>query len=333
MGDLSQMFMDEPLSAAEQAKAEEYGLMSKDEPTQEVEKTQDPESNESKVEIEIETDQEPETKETPDATPEPPESSTERAIKEKRAMYQEMKEERRKRQEIEEQLTELQQKALSAKAEDSRIKDALAALTKQDITVEELTSILGGKREEKQEDDNRPLTVADLKKLQEEDIQARKKDLEAKTSLEHRFGQVVAEGQAIHKDFEKIIKAVDKFSSLPENEIYDNIISSALRDPKVSEKSVAEKIVQIARLTPEGASLLSGKTQPLPSSKTDAQRAIENSQKSSSSASVNGTGSRKLSLSNITIEELAKMPKEQFRQVSKKLGKKKMQELIYSDMR
>ncbi len=184
----------------------------------------------------------------------------------------------------------------------SAIKNELVKLQKgeSEATAEELLSRIGdidSTNEFDVSDDNRPLTMADLKKIQqrqEEDIQ----------NQERQTARVVAIDLEGKKKFDNF----DAISDLAKESMTEEDASSlakSFNDPTISDSDVAELVVKIAKKNSNFGTASKAVKSPV-------EKAEANARKQKTSASVNtGVGKRLVNMSDLTPEDAAKLsPKE-----------------------
>ena len=213
-------------------------------------------------------------------------------------LYWERKKERLKRQEAqrEKELTTIQLNA--AKREIELLK------TSQPKSVEE------SKEEGVDEDDERIMTVGEFKRMQKAKAEEAEKETAQAQEIIKRVEVQEVEAKAKYADYDEV--TVLAAEMIKTNKAYARVLAEAANDPN---ESVAEVAYNIGRLHPKY-----GKTVE-PAKKTETKqvdRAIKNSEKRVTSASVSGGGGKSaVSEADLSVEDVAAMSPVQYGKLSK----------------
>jgi len=230
-----------------------------------------------------------------------------------KALYFKHKKERQERQRIAKEFDELKagQELATIKegANASKLKKINEALGSEDLTVEKLKAIIGeveetAKEEPKAKEDAR--VTADKVYMQRVDLAT----------------QI---GRSKYKNFDQISDLVQEM--VKEDQDYASIVSNAfqgLYNNKVDEESVVEKVVKIAKLSPKFKELEGNVSN---DKKEDVNRAIKNSNKKPSSASLGGSGKSSFkSEDTLTPEDVVNFSTTKWMTLSKKTRDRLLQE-------
>lgn len=215
-------------------------------------------------------------------------------------LYWERKKERLKRQEAqrEKELTAIQLAA--AKRELELLK------TGQPKSVEE------SKEEEPQfdEDDERIMTVGEFKRMQKAKAEEAEKTNAQAQAIIKRVEVQEVEAKAKYADYDDVTLLAAEM--IKTNKAYARVLAEAANDPN---ENVAEVAYNIGRLHPKY-----GKTaEPVKKAETkQIDRAIKNSEKRTTSASVSGGGGKSsVAEGDLTVEDVANMSAAQYGKLSK----------------
>lgn len=215
-------------------------------------------------------------------------------------LYWERKKERIKRQEAqrEKELTAIQLAA--AKRELELLKTG------------QLKSVEESKEEEQQfdEDDERIMTVGEFKRMQKAKAEEAEKTNAQAQAIIKRVEVQEVEAKAKYADYDDVTLLAAEM--IKTNKAYARVLAEAANDPN---ENVAEVAYNIGRLHPKY-----GKTvEPLKKAETkQIDRAIKNSEKRVTSASVSGGGGKSsVSEADLSVEDVANMSAAQYGKLSK----------------
>jgi hypothetical protein len=190
----------------------------------------------------------------------------------------------------------------------SQIKEALAD---PDLTVEKLQAIIEGGNAAKGEEER--FTKSELEAMQKKDVERSKKEQEVINSKVSLAEQI---GRSKYNKFDDIVKIAEEVIKTDATGVKLEVFQKALLNKNIDEDQLADIVVDIARFSPKFKEL--GKAVS-PDEQEKVDRAIKNSKKKISSASVGSSGgSRAVSESDLTPEDAVKMSKEQWSKLSKK---------------
>lgn len=216
-------------------------------------------------------------------------------------LYWERKKERVKRQEAqrEKELTAIQLAA--AKREIELLK------TGQPKSVEDSQE---AKEQEVDEDDERIMTVGEFKRMQKSKAdEAEKVNAQAQSIIKRVEVQEV-EAKAKYADYDEVTKLAAEM--IKTNKSYARVLAQAANDP---DENVAEVAYNIGRLHPNYGK--TAKAEPKAETK-QIDRAIKNSEKRTTSASVSGGGGKSsVAEGDLTVEDVANMSAIQYGKLSK----------------
>lgn len=236
-----------------------------------------------------------------DLSPEKEESLVKNFNANEKKLYWERKKERVKRQEAqrEKELTAIQLAA--AKREIELLKNG------QPKSVEE------SKEEETQEvdeDDERIMTVGEFKRMQKAKAEEAEKVNAQAQSIIKRVEMQEVEAKAKYADYEEVTKLAAEM--IKTNKSYARVLAQAANDP---DENVAEVAYNIGRLHPKYGK--TAKAEPKAETK-QIDRAIKNSEKRVTSASVSGGGGKSaISEADLSVEDVAKMSATEYGKLSK----------------
>lgn len=224
--------------------------------------------------------------------------------KNEQALYWKYKSDRRKRQEAEES------------AEELKAKLELNSVREQDYKSKIQKAI------ELIKDENKDLTAAELLKvLDYESVNEKVKEVEKKeTTDQEKFQKRIAfieeMGKAQHEDFDNLIEmAKEVVTTIPR---YQMFFRQLLVDPSIDAQDVIDEVIEIAKKNPK----FSKGKEASAADKEKVEKAIKNSAKKTSSASVSSGGNRIIPESELTLADAAKLSVEQWRKLKPETKKR-----------
>jgi hypothetical protein len=230
-----------------------------------------------------------------------------------KALFWKWKGDKKKRQAAQKELEELKASSELSTLKDNvgnkklkQISDILGG-DADGITIEALQAIISG---EGKKDDNAPLTRADLEEI--ERVRAEKATQQSEQEKRYADRVQTAEkiGQSKYDNFDDIAKLAQEVVSGDKTGTYQQILSDTFVDTEIDEDQVVERVVTIAQLSPKFKELVSKAT---PEDQEKVGRAIENSKKKKSSASLGGSGKRVVtSESDLTVDDIPSMSSTQW---------------------
>ena len=313
---------DSGLSAKEAEMAQKHGVVSKDDPKQELKK----EPIEEKKE-EAKPEEKPEEKKTADAADLPADYS--KFTPNEKALYWERKKERTKRQRAEAEKELLQLRIKNLEKELAEKKSEPKAPAKDDLNLDDLLDDKSGKETE-QDPKDKPLTVADLEKREKDkadaQLLARARELRARLSefeieAQEKFGDFNEVADLAKDILEKGVALFDGDEDMAElaQARAERALHGMVNAMKWEEgqKTPAEMVYDLGRLHPKYRNRAKGASETVvPPEKLE--RMIENAGKRSSASLPGGNGSRRVvSVDDLTPEEAAKLTPSQYMKLPK----------------
>lgn len=241
-----------------------------------------------------------------------------------KGLFKRVKEEEAKRKQLEDDggYNKLQDSIAKAKIERlaKRIQEAKADPELKGLTVEEIEQLIDMQKKT-DDDQDRPLTVKDLEALKE------KEKAESKKAQEKQQEQHARVAEKIH---ETEIYARDKISSLTDGKYdkFEEVVTLAHEVAKTkprfakqiadvlngedSIEDVVDTVISIAKINPNY-----GKTM------TDVDRIEKNASKTKTSANITaGKGGRVVSYDDLTPEDAARLPKDQWEKLPREVRRR-----------
>ena len=223
------------------------------------------------------------------------------------ALYWKYKADKKKRQEAQKDAEEWRAKyELETLQGNVKIKKISEALGKGEVTIEALQAIIGTNSE-----DDVPLTKSEFKKLESA---KEVKEHETKRELQHRAERIsTAEeiGKTKYENFDELTTLAKQVVDSDKTDTYKGVLEASFSDIDLDEEQLVERVVTIARLHPDYGKKKSDSSKKEPAEEkkeTDVDRAINNSKKKISSASVgSGGGKRNVSYDDLTVEDAAQL--------------------------
>ena len=219
-----------------------------------------------------------------------------------KALYFKQKSYKKKMQDAKKEAEELKAKIdelKDASTSADKLKKISELLNSENLTVEQIQSVINEKVEIKESEPIKP------------EVQASK--VNEKLAFTNQIGK------AKYDNFLEISKLAEELAL--EDTTYRDLIVNAVNDDNVDESMLADKIVKIAKFHPKYEEL-SGKK---PEKKVDekVKRVIKNSQKKISSASISSSGGKKVvNFDDLTLEQLVNLPHDKFVKVPKEVREK-----------
>jgi len=309
------------LSAEERVLAEKHGIKEK-------EKVED-EHKEQQESAAKSGNEEKEVKEEVTALPtfEEIENNEEHLSKfnpNEKALYWKWKNDKRKRQDAQRKADELQArleletvKDKSSSIKLKRIKEVLGA--DSEITVDKLLGIIEDSGGETNEENNRPITKADLDKIESEKL--RKINEQTKQTDEQKQRLAIAEqiGKTKYKDFDNIVNLAKEVVFNDKTGTYQEILNAALSDPNFDEEKLIDRVVTIAKLSDK----FGKDSTNAPEKKEKVEKVVENSKKKISSASISSSGGKRIIVEDdLTVEDAARLSPDQWIRLSPQTRKR-----------
>lgn len=240
-----------------------------------------------------------------------------------KALYWKWKNDKRKRQDAQKKADELQARieleTVKDRASAIKLKKISDALRSPDgeITVEQLTRIIEGDSETR-EDDRQPLTRADLDKIETEKKQ--KLEEQDRQSKEQKERLAIAEniGKTKYKNFDDLVNLAKEVVLEDKTGTYQEILNLALSDPNFDEEKLIDRVVTIAKLSSKY-----GKESASAEKKEKVEKVIDNSKKKVSSASIGSSGGRRtIAEDDLTVEDGARLSADQWIKLSPQTRKR-----------
>jgi len=219
--------------------------------------------------------------------------------KNEQALYFKYKSDKRKRQEAEERLAEVQAQhelgGVKEKAYRDRIEKAVQLLKDEnrELTAKEILAILDSQEAKE------PI------RQQDEKPEAQKKQ----EQFQKRVSFIEEMGREQHDDFDNLVElAKEVVQATPR---YQKYFQTMLSDESIDSQEVIDAVVEMAQKNPK---INKGKEAPK-NEQEKVNRAIKNSEKKVSSASIGSGGGRIVSESELTLEDAVKLTTEQWRKL------------------
>jgi len=216
-----------------------------------------------------------------------------------KALYFKAKRDKQRRQEAEKVAEEA-----TAKLELSGLKDSVSskklaaineALADENLTVEKIQAIIAGN------------TKAEIEAQQKEE---QAKQAVEKKKMQSRFDLTEQIGRSKYDDFDKMVDLVQEEIRNDKTGVTQQILNKNLLDTNIGEDDLADVIVRFAQLNPKFGEVTSKAS---PSDKENVSRAIDNSKKRKSSASVTSSGGKRMvSEEDLTPDDAVKMDDKQW---------------------
>lgn len=241
-----------------------------------------------------------------------------------KALYWKWKNDKRKRQDAQKKADELQArleletvKDRASAAKLKRIQQVLSA--DSEITVDKLLGIIEDSGETNNDENNRPITKADLDKIESEKL--RKIEEQNRQSAEQKQRLAIAEqiGKTKYKDFDNIVELAKEVVFNDKTGTYQEILNSALSDPNFDEEKLIDRVVTIAKLSDKFGKESVNATE----KKEKVEKIVENSKKKISSASIGSSGGKRVIVEDdLTVEDAAKLSAAQWIRLSPQTRKR-----------
>jgi hypothetical protein len=223
-----------------------------------------------------------------------------------KALYFKHKKERNERQriakELENVLAEKELSAVKESANKAKVNKIADALKKENVTVEDLLKIIGDETAEPTEE---------VKRAEES-----KKNIEAEKQRQYRQRMELAEqiGKSKYEDFDKIADLAKEVAE--KNPRFMKSLGEVFLDNNIDEEGIVEEVLFIAQRNPKFKDIAKKVD---PKSKEEVSRAIKNSNKKPSTASLGSTGKANLkSEDSLTPEDVVNFSTQKWMSLSKK---------------
>lgn len=223
-----------------------------------------------------------------------------------KGLYKKAKVEEQKRIDVEKKF---EYDSLKQKAAEIKLGRVREALKKDNLTVEDIESILGdGVQEKKAEEVKEP-------------------EVDRTQMIQMRIAEVDKLGRVEHEDFDRLVALAQQVVQAKPRQL--RLLQDALNDDATSEKEIVDLVVDIARLHNDFEKKAE-KEQPVKAQIDEkVDRMVKNSQKKPTSASIGGgTGSRTKSFDEITPEDVARMSLEEYKKLPEPVRRRLKEELI-----
>ena len=235
------------------------------------------------------------------------------------ALYWKWKSDKKKKQsavkEAEEWKARYELNTVKESAKDIKLRKISEALQSDNLTVEALQAIIGETAETK----SKPLTEADLEKREAEKALKEKEVSESTKERAERIDTAEKIGKSKYENFEELTSLANELVASDKTGMYKDVLQASFLDKDLDESELVERVVTIAKLNPKYGKPKSDETE----EKTDIDRAIKNSKKKISSASVgSGGGKRTISHDDLTPDEAAKLTTDEWRKLPEKVRKR-----------
>jgi hypothetical protein len=291
----------------EEEEKEDGELPEQPEPTTE----EDTGSEEDKEEKEEEVDTDPDNFDAMDSVFEKNEEKFHKTFSSnQKALYFKSKRDKQLRQEAVKELEELKASAelntLKESVSGKKLSAIKEALADPDLTVEKLQAIIDGQAVS---------APKEKEVMTREEYEALRKKEEDKQRVEHeRFTQRVKLAEQIGKSkydkFDDIANLAQEVVNEDKTGVYQKVLSEAFRDINIDEDVIVDTVVRVAQMSPKFKDAVVNAS---PSDREKVDRAIKNSKKPVSSASLSGSGRRVIANEDdLTPEDAVKMNNKQW---------------------
>lgn len=225
------------------------------------------------------------------------------------ALYWKYKSDKRKRQKAQKDYEELKAEyELSSVKDKSKVNKISEALKGEGITVEALQAIIGEATE-----GGEALTKAEYKKLESAKTEKAKDTQEENQFRTERLKTAEEIGKTKYGNFEELTILAQEVVNSDSTDTYKSVLNAAFSDKDLDEEQLVERVVTIARLSPNYGKKKEEVKSEEKKPETDADRAIKNSKKKISSAAVgSGSSSRTISHDDLTVDDAAKLSASQW---------------------
>jgi len=322
-------FSTDGLSSQEVDMAKEHGLVI--EPKEEDDKSGD-EKESDKEEDKPEGDDDGEHKEQPEVESEDnkdevkptyedvekDENNLKKYNKNEQALYWRSKNDRRKKQKAVRDLEEFKAASELNQVRNSANGNKLKKITEAlggDVTVEQLQAIIGDMAEKKDTD---PMTKADYQQMQAESSAEAKRNNSLQADKVYRISSAEEIGKSKYDNFTQLTTLAQEVVTNDVSGAYSGVLEDAFFNKEIDEEQLVERVVAIAKLNPKY-----GKSEPSVEKEVkndDVTRAINNSKKKVSSASMGSKGgNRTVNYNELTIEDAAKLTTTQWQKLPDKV--------------
>ena len=240
-----------------------------------------------------------------------------------KALYWKWKNDKRKRQDSQKKVDELQARLELETVKDkasaiklNKIKSVLAS--DSELTVEKLLAIIDEGGHVSEEQDDRPLKRSDLDIIEQE--KRVKLEAESKVVNEQKERLAIAEniGKTKYKNFDDLVNLAKEVVLEDKTGTYQEILNSALSDPNFDEEKLIDRVVTIAKLSSKY-----GKESASVEKKEGVEKIITNSNKKVSSASISSSGGKRTIVEDdLTVEDAARLSADQWTRLSQSTRKR-----------
>ena len=231
-----------------------------------------------------------------------------------KALYFRWKSDKRKRQEAQKELDELKAgselQTLKESVSAKKLNRINEALQDPDLTVEKLQAIIAGKSQQTEEEPR--YTKAEIEAMQKEE---QVKQAQEQQRSKARFDLTEQIGRSKYENFDKMVELVKEEIANDSTGVTQQILNKSLFDTNIDEDQLADVIVRFAQLSPKFKEVTSKAT---PEDQEKVGRAITNSKKQRSSASITSSGGRRaVNEDDLTPDDAVNMTDSQWMKLKK----------------
>jgi hypothetical protein len=240
-----------------------------------------------------------------------------------KALYWKWKNDKRKRQDSQKKVDELQARLELETVKDKasaiklgKIKNILASDT--ELTVDKLLAIIDEGGIQQEDNSDAPLKRSDLDKIEQE--KRVKLEEQTKQTNEQKERLAIAEniGKTKYKNFDDLVNLAKEVVVEDKTGTYQEILNAALSDPNFDEEKLIDRVVTIAKLSSKY-----GKESASVEKKESVEKVIDNSKKKVSSASIGSSGGRRTIVEDdLTVEDAARLSADQWTRLSQQTRKR-----------
>jgi hypothetical protein len=236
------------------------------------------------------------------------------------ALYWKYKSDKKKRQAAEEKLKEYESSIELNKVKElaykNKVEKIQSLLGNEDLTVEQIQAIIAGEASANN-DNSRPVTFADLESMKSKEVEESKTVKAEQAAYNDRVSTAEEIGKSKYgENFEVYTTLAQEVMANDKTGMYQKMLGDSFNDSDIDEVELVERVVTVAKLSPKFGKDV--ETTSESSENSNATRAIKNSKKKPSSASIASSGSkRNVSYADLTVEDAARLTTKQWNKIPK----------------
>ena len=241
-----------------------------------------------------------------------------------KALYFQNKKNKNLRQELQKELDIYRAEKELGSIKDSVSSKKLAKINEmlanpENLTIESLQDILG--IQSKDTDGSEKISRAEL----EREL-AEKREIEESNNQAYRNRVALAEqiGRSKYDNFEQIATLAQEVISADRTGLKQKLLSEVFTNKNIDETEIVNAVIEIAQFSSKFKDVVNNASS---SDKENVNRAIKNSKKQVSSASISSSSNRKvINHDDLTIADIASMTTEQYMKIPKKVRERVLSE-------